>query len=270
MKYRLGSVVTGVVAFLLLAGLSIAAAATANISKSFNSDGAIPNGSIVSLDAHRPGYVQLANTGNNSRLIGVAVDKDDSLLAADSAAGKAQVAISGNALVLASTLNGDISVGDQLGASPFSGVAMKAPPGVRTVGLAQTALNKSSEGAEPKTVTDKDGKKKTITAGYVWASLTIGSSASIKVDELNNLQKAVKALTGHTVSPLRATASLVIAIMTILILVTLIYSSIYGGIISIGRNPLAKYALFRAIGTALGLALLITAVSGLVIFLLLR
>ncbi len=51
-----------------------------------------------------------------------------------------------------------------------------------------------------------------------------------------------------------------------LALITLIYASIYGSIVSIGRNPLAKYAVFRTLGSVLGLAALTAAISCLIIF----
>jgi hypothetical protein len=269
MKYRLGSVVTGVVVFLLFAGLSRAAAASANISKSYNTSQKIANGSIVSLDPGRSGYIQLANSDNGSRLLGIAVAAGDSLLAVDSDTSKAQVAISGTADVLVSSLGGDVKVGDQIAVSPFNGIGMKAVPGSRTIGIAQTAFNSSSEGAIDKQVSDKDGREKNIRVGYVRVSIVIGTNIAQASTNLNSFQKAAKALTGHTVSTLRAVLGLLVAVGTILILVTLIYSSAYSVIISIGRNPLAKYSLLRALGSVVGLAVLITLVAGLLIFFLL-
>jgi hypothetical protein len=91
-------------ASLLGLGLAPAGASSANISHSYHSTDSITNGSIVSLDPTRSDYVELANTDNGSRLLGVAVAKDDSLLAVDPTEGAVQVATSGNATVLVSNL----------------------------------------------------------------------------------------------------------------------------------------------------------------------
>jgi len=251
--------------------LAPVAASSANISHSYHSLGSIPNGSLVSLDASRSDYVQLGDTGNGSRLLGVAVAKDDSLLAVDPADDRVQVATTGNATALVSDLNGDIKVGDQISVSPFSGVGMKASPGLYVIGLAQTPFSKSSQSVQEQTVTDKQGHSSRIEIGYVKVNVAVGrgingSGAQI----LNGLQRLGQSLTGKVISTPRLVISLVVTFVATLSLITLMYASIYGSIISIGRNPLAKYAVFRTLGSVLGLAVLTAAVAGLTLVLLLR
>lgn len=269
-------VLTGVV--VALAGLGIAASGTlsagassANISHSYQATAAITNGSLVSLDPKRTDYVQPANTGNGVRLIGVAVASNDSLIAVDAASGKVQVATTGNANTLVSTLNGDIRVGDQIAVSPLNGVGMKALSGSRVIGLAQTAFNSHTDGATAKRITDKYGRSSTVQLGYVRVSIAIGiSNSNGSGVVLNNLQKVVQTLTGHTVSTPRITISIVVVIAALVALITLTYASIYSSIISVGRNPLAKYAVFRTLGSVLGMALLTTVIAGIVVYLLLK
>lgn len=256
--------------FMLVFGWSLVQAASPNISKSYDSNQSIPNGSLVSLGADKNDFVVLANTDNSGRLIGVGVDSSDSLLAVDPEDSKVQVATSGSAVVLVSTLSGEIKPGDQIGASPFNGIGMKAQQGVRVIGLAQTAFNESSEGGARKQVTDKDGKSQQVYVGYVRVSIAVGSNAASSTDKLNPLQKAVQSLTGRTIATWRIVASLTVLTVAFLVLVTLIYSSIYSGIVSIGRNPLAKYSVFRAMGTVMAMAVGIVIVAGLSVFLLLR
>ena len=146
---------------------------------------------------------------------------------------------------------------------------MKAPVGSRVIGLAQTAFGtESTEGVKREAI-NKDGKKSAVNVGYVRVAIALGTNAASKQDNLNSLQRVVRSITGRTVSTLRIVASLVVLLLTFTILVTLIYSSIYGGIVSIGRNPLAKYAVFRALGSVLGLAIGVVVVAGILIFLLL-
>ena len=107
--------------------------------------------------------------------------------------------------------------------------------------------------------------------GYVKLGIAIGTASTQGSDnQLNELQKVAKALTGHNVSTARAFMSMIIAVVAAAALITLIYASIYGGIISIGRNPLAKYAVFRSLATVLGMIAITGLISGIAIFLLLR
>lgn len=262
---------TGVVVMLTLLGLAPVGASSANLSHAYHADGVVKNGSIVSLDPARQDFVVPANLNNGGKLLGVVVASNDSLIAVDASPGTVQVATSGSATALVSTLNGDIHVGDQIGVSPFNGIGMKALPGSRIIGLAQTAFNAKSPDATSQTVTDKQGKKSTIRVGYAQVNIAIGTNATVlSAENLNSLQKFAKAITGRTVSTNRVILSLAVAIVALFALVTLIYASIYGSIISIGRNPLAKYAVFRTLGSVMGLALLTAIVSGVTIYFLLK
>lgn len=259
----------GVGAILLLLGLAPASASSANISHSYHATTSITNGSIVSLDPQRSDYIQLANTTNGSRLLGVALAGNDSLLAIDATTGTVQVATSGTVNTLASTLNGNINVGDQITVSPFSGIGMKATPGSYVIGLAQTDLNSNSAGATTKEVKDKSGTTSQIRVSYIRLSIASGISTATGAN-LNGLQRLAQSLTGHAESTPRIVLSLVIASVAFVALIVLIYASIYSSIISIGRNPLAKYTVFRTLGAVLGMAVLTATIASLTIFLLLK
>lgn len=262
--------VAGFALALLTVGLAPAGASSANISHSYHGTGGLHNGSMVSLDPARSDYVEPANLNNSSKLLGVAVDGNDSLIAVDPSPGLVQVATSGNASVLVSTLNGDINVGDAVAVSPFDGVGMKAVAGSRTVGLAQTSFNGSTSGAVTEQVKQKNGKTGSIRVGYVKVNIAIGTNAGLQTDNLTSLQKFAKNITGHVVSTSRIIISLAVTVVAMLALVTLIYASIYGSIVSVGRNPLAKYAVFRTLGSVLAMALLTTVIAAVIVYFLLR
>jgi len=256
---------------LLLFGLGAAGAASSSLSRSYGADEAFTTGSLVSLDERRSDFVELADSRNGSRLVGVVVPPDDSLLAVDSAGGKVQVATSGIVNALVSTLGGPIGVGDEVGVSPFSGIGIRATPGSRIIGLAQGEFKEGSKGAIRQSAKDKQGKMNQITVGYVPVSIAIATDGTLsKEAKLNGLQRLVQGMTGRTIPTVRLVIILAIAITALLVLVTLVYAAIYGSIISIGRNPLAKYAVFRTLSVVIGLALLTAGVAGLSIFFLLR
>jgi hypothetical protein len=250
------------------------AAVSSNVSHSYPVDpgtGNIPIGSLVSLDPAHAGAIELANSTNGQRLLGVVVNSSDSLLAVDVTAGKAQVAISGTADALVSTLNGDIKVGDQVGVSAFNGVGIKAVPNSHVIGLAQTVFGSTSKGAVQEQVKDKNGQSQQITVGFIPVTVAISSNVTPpKGVKLNILQQIVKSLTGRTISTARIIIALIIASLALIILIDVVHASIYGGLTSIGRNPLAKYAVFRVLVYITVSAGLTTIVAGTIIFFLLR
>jgi hypothetical protein len=259
-RFKFIGILTG---FLLLCfSLSPAEAASANISHAYQARGKVPGGSLVSLDPAHTNYVVLTNTDNARRLVGVAVSADDSLLAVNASESGVQIATNGSAKALVSTVNGSLKVGDQVGASAFNGVGAKAAPGEPVIGLAQSNFSDGAGSSKQITVSDLSGRTHRITVGYV--DLTVGTGATAaerNLTKLNALQRLAYSLTGHVVPTLRILLSLAVAIMTLLILATLMYSSVYSGIISIGRNPLAKYAVLKSVGSIVVMAVALSIVS---------
>jgi hypothetical protein len=241
----------------------------ANISQAYQSDTEILVGSIVSIDPDRADNVEPANTTNGSRLLGVAVGKDDTLLAVDAKAGAVQIATNGTVNVLVSTLNGEVKAGDQVAVSPFNGIGMKAEAGSHVIGLAQTTLGAS--GLSSQQVTDKSGRNREVKVGSVRISIAISvNNTGVGSGKINSLQRLARNLTGRTISTARIVLSMIIAVVALITLATLIYGSIYGSIISVGRNPLAKYAILRMLFSVLGLVTLTALTATVMIYFLLR
>lgn len=254
---------------LVVSQAGIVFAASANISHAYKTKEHVPTGSLVSLEPQATDTVGLTDPSNASRLVGVAVQDDESLLAVDATNLTTQVANSGTVDALVSTSNGDIAVGDQIGVSPFKGIGMRADDGTRIVGLALTSFNNSSKGAVTRELTDKSGKKHQITVGFVRISIAIGTATSSKA-KLNGLQKLAQDIAGHPVSTTRIVLSAAIAIIALAALITLIYGAIYGSIVAIGRNPLAKLAVFRSLTSVMLMALATAGVALFTIYLFLR
>lgn len=260
----------GLVTVLALVWVSSAGAATASVSRSYSSDVPIEPGSIVSLTSLESKSVTLANTSNSDKIIGVSVALDDALIAVDPNENKVQITSSGLANVLVSDLNGDIKVGDKVAVSPFDGIGMKSGKGERIIGLAQTAFSADSKELTTEDVKDKQGNAKELRIGLVQINVIIGNDDSGGDENLTGLQSFVKSLTGRTVSTFRLLTSLVIGVLTLVALLVLVYSAIFGSIISIGRNPMAGNSVFRALRSVLFLAVMVVAVSLVFIYLLLR
>ena len=256
------------VSFIFFA-LSTANALSASISHPYFSTQKIPVDSLVSLDPKQSGYVVPANTGNQSQLFGISTTQNGSIISVNGP-GSVQVATTGSAPVLVSTLNGPIKIGDQVAVSPFNGIGMEASNGLRIIGLAQSSFSANSKGAKKQVVTDRFGKTHTIYIGSVLVSIGIGTSVNPQLSNTDFLQKTVYNLTGRVVSPARIIFSLLIAVIAVVSLIILIYASIYGGILAVGRNPLAKNSIIRALISVLVMAILIAGLASMVIFFLLK
>jgi hypothetical protein len=259
------------VAFLpIVITISSASAISSNISHSYKGSGNLINGNIVSLDPQQQDYVQASNVNNSSKLIGVVVSEAESLLAEDSSGGTVQIATQGTVDTLVSTINGSITVGDQIAVSPINGVGMNAQSGSRIIGLAQTTLNNSTSGSKVESIKNQQGKSVNVRVGFVQLNIAIGTNATVVSTQTNNVQKFVQQLTGHTVSTTRIIISLIILIIAILTLISLIYSAIYGTIIAIGRNPLAKHTILRSFGGVIAMCTFIAIIAIAAMFLLLK
>src|ERR1700722_14871351 len=190
------------VVIILSAGFSHASAASANISRSYKSTSSIQTGSLVSVVPGKTGYVESSNSSNAESLIGVTVISSQSLLAVNASKSTVQVATDGTVNGLVSTINGSISVGQQIAVSPFNGVGMKSEAGDRVIGIAQTAFNSKSPGATSETVKDSSGQSHNILVGFVRLTIDVGSTKSPNFS-LASIQELVQNLTGHPISIVR-------------------------------------------------------------------
>ncbi len=243
----------------------------AEIASSYQSNQTISKGSIVSFDTSKENNVILANTDNATQFAGVAVDPQDTLLSVDPDSGAVHIVTNGTATVLVSDVNGDIKAGDQVVISPFNGVGMKAAPGGRVVGVAQNDFNGDSGQATTAQVTEKSGASKQVKVGTIQLNLSAGTVIAQDDDaNLNYLQKVTKSITGRTVATYRIVLSIIIALVIIVALIALTYASVYGSIISVGRNPYAKQSILRALGGVLFLAFVMVGFGGAIIYWLLH
>ncbi len=271
MKRCSASIITLLSLLAMFAGLTSAnvSAASPNISRSYSSTTSIPNGSIVSLVSGKAGYVETSNIANGQRLVGVAVSSDQSLVAVNPSSGKVQVATDGTVNVLVNNVNGNIKVGQEVAVSPFNGIGMQASSGDRVIGTALTSFNSSTLGSTIERIRDSSGSSHQIVVGYIRLSIGIGAASNTNSSYLQTLQQFIVGVTGHYISTARVIISLAIAFAAIISIVTLIYAAVYGSIISIGRNPLAKYAVFRSLTSIIGMVALIAGVGSLSLYLLL-
>lgn len=252
-------------------GLTSPVLADNNLSNSYQSNSPIPAGQLVSLASGKNGnLVEPANIGNANKLLGVAVQANQSLLAVNAGRSRVQVAISGTALVAVSNLNGAISAGDAIAVSPVNGVGMKASPGLEMIGVAKTAFNTTASTIKISKIHNSKGQIKEVKIGFVSVAIKTGIVPGSDQGGLNKYEKLVSYLAGHDVSASQATVAGAIVLVTVIAMAVLVGGAVRGSLISVGRNPLAKGSILTAAAQILAMTALLALLAVIALFLVLR
>lgn len=239
-----------------------AAFAITTLSQGYITSDPLSLGAIVSLQNNTSDRVKATTTTNVGNILGVVINADSSLLSLSNGQdNQVQVATSGVVQVLASDINGDISQGDQLTASPIDGVGMKATSNTKVVGIAQGGL--AGNGTSQQSYTDKAGRKHTVRLGEVPVQINVSYyfKQPDKTIVPSTIQSIANALAGKPVNSLPILISGAIFIITIIIVVSIIYSMIRNSIISVGRNPMSQSAIYRDLIQLSALVLVILGVA---------
>ena len=251
-------------------------AAATNLSHSYQADTDITSGSLVSLVSGKKDVVTDANAANGKDLVGVATLGSSSLLAVSKPGDTVQVALDGTVDVLVSTLGGSITAGDQVSVSPINGVGMKAEPNSRVIGVARESFNFDSSGSQSQDIKDKQGNSKQVKVGYISITIAIGTAPSGNDTENDRggipsgITKLADSIAGHRVSTAQIVLSGIVALVAMVALIVLIYGTIKGSFSSIGRNPLAKPAIFESIAQVMTMVALIVVLAVIIIYIVLR
>jgi hypothetical protein len=246
------------------------AAADTLISQGYLTDSSLPVGSIVSLQQNSSEIVNAATTNTSNNILGVVIGSDGSQVSVSSGqTNQVQVATNGVEQVLISDINGNISQGDAITASPIGGVGMKATGNSKVVGIAQGSFPNST--ASQQTYTDQSGQKHSVKLGQV--SVLVNVAYYYKQPDKTlippALQNVANALAGKTVNSLPILISIGIFIVTLVVVVSIIYALIHSSIISVGRNPMSQSAVYRNVIQISALVVAILAVAVLAIYMVL-
>lgn len=257
------------VLFVLLAQTAPALALT-TISQGYVTSDQLAQGSIVSLKKNTSDEVNAAVTSNVDSILGVVINTDDSLLSLTNGhTNQVQVATSGVVQTLVSDINGSISQGDEVTASPVSGVGMKATSDIKVVGIAQAKLDNTNSSTE--TYKDKNGQKHTITVGDI--PVLVNVSYFYKLPDKTIIPSAIQniadALAGKQVNTVPILLSIGVFLITVIVVVSIVYSMIRSSIISVGRNPMSQAAVYRDVIQLSALVVGILAVAVVLIYMIL-
>jgi hypothetical protein len=243
----------------------------------YAADTPIDNGTIVQLNAKDSTKVQPATMANLANMFGVTVDRTQLLAVSsnDALANEVFVAVSGTYNVLVSTENDSIAVGDYITLSSINGVGMKASTDQKIVfGRASGSFDGKGITLGTTPIKDTTGKTiKTVSLGSIPVAINIQHNPNIKstkVDVPDWLQRLGEQIAEKTVSPIRIYLSLGITGACVITALILLYAGVRNAIVAVGRNPLSKKSIFRALLQVILTSILILIIGLFAVYLLLK
>ncbi len=237
----------------------------------------LDNGTIVQLTGKDSNKVKIATQSELQNMFGVTVDRNQLTftISNENLQNEAYVAVSGTYSVLVSTQGGSISAGDYVTLSSINGVAMKAGTEEKTVfGRAAGSFDGKGVTLGTSTLKDSTGKtSKTVALGTVSVTINIQrnpNEKSTKVNVPDVLQRIGQAIAEKQVSAVRIYLSMGITAVSLIAAIVVLYSGVRNGLISIGRNPMSKQSIFRALLEIILTSILILIIGLFAVYLLLK
>lgn len=254
---------------LLIAGMAVPAfadSATQAVAQGYSSDNPLQPGMIVRLDSKDSQKVVPLDLNSIDKMLGVVVSASQATVTLGSSNASNQVFVTnyGRHNVLVSNQNGPIKVGDYITVSNLAGVGMKADGNEGLVlGQAAGAFNGTTGVVGSSSLTSSNGQKTSVNLGTVPVDISISSNPlAVGPKGLPTfLKKITRFATNKSVSALRVYLSMFIVLVGIILTITIIYSGVRSGIISLGRNPLAKKTISGSLVRVVLFGIIIFAIS---------
>ena len=237
------------------------------VAQAYTSSSNLQPGMIVRLDTSKSGQVTALDLTHINQMLGVVISASEAALTLSQATPTAQqvyVSNFGQHSVLVTNQNGPINVGDYITISALSGLGMKADSNESLVlGQAASAFDGVHNVLSSSSLTSSTGQKTTVNIGTIPVDINIANNpiAQGAKGVPAFLNKLTKFATNKTVSASRIYLGMLCVVAGLVITITIIYSGIKNGFISIGRNPLAKRAIVVNLARVVAIAVVIFAIS---------
>jgi hypothetical protein len=280
-KVRASRIIFGLVALLMASAVAAVPVSAAEYGggsvQGYGAEKSLDDGTIVQLTGKDADQVKVAAQSDLQNMFGVTVNPTQLSLRLSNGKFKHEVfvAVSGTYNVLVSTQGGEIKSGDYVTLSSINGVAMKAGTEEKTV-FGRAGAPFDGKDVTLATATLKDtagGANKKVTLGSIPVTIDIRSNPntkSTKVKVPSFLERVGLAVAEKEVSPIRIYLSMAIAAISLIAAIAVLYAGVRNSVISIGRNPMSKKSIFRALVEVILTSLLILIVGLFAVYLLLK
>lgn len=272
----LGLTTIGVVAALIALPVMAATYGGGSV-QSYSADAPFDSGTIVQLTGKNSDRVKIATQAQLANMFGVTVDRSQLALTLSNSdlQNETFVAASGTYNVLVSTQGGSIATGDYVTLSSVNGVAMKASDKEKTVfGRAGASFDGKGVTLGTTKLKDTSGKEtQTVTLGSIPVTIDIKRNPNEKSTKANvpeALERIGQAIAEKEVSPIRIYLSMGITAISLIAAIAVLYSGVRNGMISIGRNPMSKKSIFRALFEVILTSIVILTIGVFAVYLLLK
>jgi hypothetical protein len=254
-----------------------ASSESAPVTQSYGTDSVVQKGMIVRLNAKDSSKVEPLREDQSKDMLGVVVAANDAALSLTSDLSKRQVYVAtyGKYEVLVSTQNGSISAGDLISISTIDGVGMKADGETETViGKALSGFDGASNVLGTSTLTDTSGKKTEVSLGRVKLQVLVQPnplrSVALPTAFTNFLSRVGYSVSNKTVNPGRLYLALLVLVIASFVSAILMFSGVKSAMTAIGRNPLAKKAIYRSLIQVIISSLIVFIIGIFAVYLLLK
>lgn len=256
------------VGLLIISGSGLSMAASTNnqaVAQGYVSATNLQPGMIVNLSPQHKNQVEALTQANISRMLGVVITASDAALTLGQNNVNQQVFVAsfGRHDVLVSNQDGPVTVGDYITISSIAGIGMQASSSQSVVlGQAAGSFN-GTNSVDTTSIVNASGVKTNVAIGLIPVDISVAGNPLEQGPSgvPTFLKNITKFATNKSVSALRVYVSLLIVLAGVVLTVTIIYAGVKNGIISLGRNPLAKKVIGGGMVRIVLLAIIIFAIS---------
>lgn len=250
-------------AMLLTLGLGVCCvkAGALNIAQGYHtSDSSIGVGMAVSMSndstPENP-TVELSKRGNLEKFVGIVTTVDETLLSFPERNSNVLVANSGDVTAFMTDISGQVKKGDTLTISPLAGMLMKASDDDTFV--VGTAIEDANSTVDTKEIhTDQNNTKTVVVSSQKVNLQPHFRQVLTKKSESSFLVIFGESITGgKSVSQTQVIVALLLFFITLAVEGSIIYGAVQSSISAIGRNPLAKKAVYKQLLQVSWISLLI-------------
>jgi len=215
------------------------------VAQGYSATSNLQPGTIVSLNPTNANQVEPLNYNSISQMFGVVVLPSQSAITLGQSNDSNQVYVTnfGKHNVLVSNQNGPIKVGGYISISSISGVGMAANTSQKLVlGQAAASFNGTANVVGSEVIKNSLNQSQTVEIGTIPVVISIEDNPlkSGPVGLPTILEKISKFATNKSVSADRVYLGALVVLLGTILAITIVYAGVKNGLISIGRNPLAK------------------------------